>query len=307
MTSTSEHPDYYERLDLQRAASDAEIKRAYRKLAMKWHPDKNKDNAVDAAKMFQDIGEAYDVLSDKERRAIFDQYGFEGLRDGVPTAGRGKPQGYSYKRNAQEIFEGFFGTQNPFVDFAFGDTMPFASRLNKHGPKKPDPVVRDLECTLEELFSGCTKTFRVIRQRIHAEGGLRDEEKELTVDVKPGWKKGTRITFPNEGDERPGVLPADVVLVVSEKPHRFFSREGNRLVYLSKMSLADALTDCIVEVPTLDGRVLRLPCPEVVSPGYERVIPGEGMPITRHRGERGDLILKFRLVFPQFLPDSKKV
>ncbi|CAM9779215.1 unnamed protein product [Choristocarpus tenellus] len=216
MATAPEHPDFYKRLGLQRAASDAEIKKAYRKLAMKWHPDKNKDNAREASKTFQDIGEAYDVLSDKEKRAVFDQYGYEGLRDGVNNSGSGKPQGYHYKQNAQEIFENFFGTQNPFMDFAFGDTMPFASRLKKPGPKQPDPVVQDLECSLEELFNGCTKTLRVTRKRMTPEGRLKEASKELTVAVKPGWKKGTKITFPNEGDEGSGIIPADVVLVVSE-------------------------------------------------------------------------------------------
>ncbi|CAN0013698.1 unnamed protein product, partial [Sphacelaria rigidula] len=144
-------------------------------------------------------------------------------------------------------------------------------------------------------------------QRFTPEGELRDSSKQLTISVKPGWKKGTRITFPGEGDEGAGLLPADIVLVITERPHEYFSREGNDLVYMSMMSLADALTDCIVEVPTLDGRVLRLPCPEVVSPGYERRLIGEGMPISKNPGFRGDLIIRFKLVFPSFLPQPSKV
>ncbi|CAM9722681.1 unnamed protein product, partial [Hapterophycus canaliculatus] len=164
MSSSRQPTDYYETLGVQRAASDAEIKKAYRKLAMKWHPDKNKGNTTEAARTFQDIGEAYDVLSDKKNRAIYDQYGAEGLREGVPGPDGRKPEGYTYKQNGQEIFESFFGTHNPFVDFGFGDTMPFASRLKKQGPRKPDPVTRDLLCSLEELYNGCTKVFKVTRK-----------------------------------------------------------------------------------------------------------------------------------------------
>lgn len=80
---------YYEILELPRNSSDADIKKAYRRLAMKWHPDKNPDIAEEAAKKFQEIGEAYDVLSDMEKRAIYDQYGYEGLKNGVPTADGG--------------------------------------------------------------------------------------------------------------------------------------------------------------------------------------------------------------------------
>lgn len=84
--------NYYEILQVPKNATDAEIKKAYRKLAMKWHPDKNPDNAVEASKNFQEIGEAYDVLSDLQKRAIYDQYGYEGLRDGIPGAdGEGIP------------------------------------------------------------------------------------------------------------------------------------------------------------------------------------------------------------------------
>ena len=82
--------NYYDVLQLPRNSSDVEIKKAYRKLAMKWHPDKNPDNAEEAAGKFQEIGEAYDVLSDMEKRAIYDQFGYEGLHDGIPNAEGGK-------------------------------------------------------------------------------------------------------------------------------------------------------------------------------------------------------------------------
>jgi DnaJ family protein B protein 4 len=162
--------NYYETLQIPKNSTDVDIKKAYRKLAMKWHPDKNPDNAEEAARKFQEIGEAYDVLSDMEKRAIYDQYGYEGLRDGVPNSDGGmltccvflvlrsrrdcsliEAMGaYSYKQNAQEIFENFFGTKNPFATFGF-DAMPFASKLNKPGPAKGKPVVFNLECSLKGL------------------------------------------------------------------------------------------------------------------------------------------------------------
>merc|ERR1719198_1360572 len=126
------------------------------------------------------------------------------------------------------------------------------------------------------------------------------------IQVTPGWKKGTKITFPSEGDEGTNIVPADLVFQLTEKPHPKLCREGNHLVYTARISLADALTDCALEVPTLDGRVLSIPCPEVVAPGYEKLIEGEGMPLSKRPGTRGDLIIRFHIVFPEYLPQNVK-
>lgn len=306
MSGSSENVDYYEVLGVPRSATDAEIKRAYRKVAMKWHPDKNPDNQEEAARMFQLVGEAYDVLSDKERRAVYDQYGYEGLRDGVADGAGGMRGGYTYKQNGQEIFESFFGTKNPFAMFGFGESTPFAARLNKPGPPKPDAITRDLPCTLEELYNGCTKRLNITRKRFTPEGALQDETKQLVVNIKAGWKKGTKITFTNEGDESVGALAPDVVFVITEKAHAHFTRDGNNLVFTARISLADALSDCSLQVPALDGRLLSLPCPEVVSPYYEKLVPGEGMPLSKRPTQRGDMLIRFHIAFPRYLTDEKK-
>lgn len=292
---------------MPRSAIDSEIKKAYRKVAMKWHPDKNIDNAEEASRMFQLVGEAYDVLSDKERRAIYDQYGYEGLRDGVADGAGGMRGGYSYKQNGQEIFENFFGTKNPFAMFGFGESTPFAARLNKPGPEKPEPITHQLVCTLEELYNGCTKKINVTRKRFTPEGVLQDETKQLTITVRPGWKKGTKVTFPGEGDESVQALAPDVVFVIAEKTHAHFVREGNNLIFTARISLADALSDCSLQVPALDGRLLSLPCPEVVSPYYEKLVPGEGMPNSKAPSQKGDMVIRFHLLFPRYLSDDKKM
>lgn len=297
---------YYDILQIQKASSDADVKKAYRKLAMKWHPDKNPDNSEEAARRFQDIGEAYDVLSDPEKRAIYDQYGYEGLKDGIP--GKGQASGYCYKENAQEIFENFFGTGNPFAAFGFGDTAPFSSKLNKPGPRKEDPIFYNLDCTLSELYNGCVKKFGVSRKRLAPDGSVYDESKVLTIVVKPGWKKGTKITFPCEGDEVVGGIAADIIFVIQEiDDGSAYIRDGNNLVYTYKLNLADALTDCSLQIPTLDSRVISIACPEVVSPFYSKLVPGEGMPISKKQGMRGDLIVKFHILFPKYLTGEKKV
>ena len=187
-------------------------------------------------------------------------------------------RGYSYQQNAQEIFENFFGTSNPFATFGFGETMPFSTKLNKPGPKQLDPVVHQLPCTLSELYNGAVKKFMVTRKRFNAEKTiLIDDTKMLTIAIKPGWKKGTKITFPAEGDESFDALPPDIVFVVEEVLEGAFSysRDGNNLIYCYRLPLSDALTDCSLQIPTLDNRIISIACPEVVSPYYEKLIPGK--------------------------------
>jgi DnaJ-class molecular chaperone len=191
---------------------------------------------------------------------------------------------YTYKQNAQEIFESFFGTNNPFAAFGF-ETTPFASKLNKPGPIKAKPITFDLECTLKELYNGCIKKFNITRKRYQKEKGsseevpgtLVDDTKSFVIHVKPGWKKGTKVTFVNEGDEGINMIPADIIFVIAEKEgsDAGYTRDGNNLVYSYKLSLADALTECSLQIPTLDQRVISIACPEVVSPFYEKLVPGQ--------------------------------
>lgn len=128
----------------------------------------------------------------------------------------------------------------------------------------------------------------------------------LTIDVKPGWKKGTKITFPEKGNEQAGVVPADLVFVVDERPHNTFKRDGNDLIVGHKISLVEALTGCTISLHTLDGRMLNIPFSDVIYPGYEKVVPKEGMPIAKEAGRRGNLRIKFDIKFPIRLSSDQK-
>jgi hypothetical protein len=110
----------------------------------------------------------------------------QALRDGIPDADGNVKGGYKYTQNASEIFQQFFGTDNPFADFGFGQSVPFASRLKRPGPKKMEAIVTELPCSLEELFNGCQKKLSVTRKRPDDAGELVDVEKVLVVNIKPG-------------------------------------------------------------------------------------------------------------------------
>ncbi|KAJ0686214.1 putative chaperone DnaJ, HSP40/DnaJ peptide-binding protein [Helianthus annuus] len=131
-------------------------------------------------------------------------------------------------------------------------------------------------------------------------------EEILTIEIKPGWKKGTKITFPEKGNEQRGVIPSDLVFIIDEKPHAVFKRDGNDLVVTQKISLAEALTGYTAQLTTLDGRTLTVPITSVISPTYEEVVKGEGMPIPKEPTKKGNLRVKFNIKFPTKLTAEQK-
>ncbi|XAR50835.1 hypothetical protein NMG60_11005284 [Bertholletia excelsa] len=329
--------DYYKILQVDRNAKDDDLKKAYRKLAMKWHPDKNPKNKKEAEAKFKEISEAYDVLSDPQKRVVYDQYGEEGLKGQVPPHGAGGFSGgydggssttFRFNpRSADDIFSEFFGFTSPFGGMGdmggsrsgasgfsrgmFGDDI-FASFRGGAGegsgsmPRKGAAIERTLPCNLEDLYKGTTKKMKISRDVIDACGRPNTMEEILTIEIKPGWKKGTKITFPEKGNEQRGVIPADLVFIIDEKPHSTFKREGNDLLVTQKVSLVEALTGYTAQVTTLDGRNLTVPVNTIISPTYEEVVKGEGMPIPKDSSKRGNLRIKFNLKFPSRLTSEQK-
>jgi DnaJ family protein B protein 13 len=115
----------------------------------------------------------------------------------------------------------------------------------------------------------------------------------------------TRITFQKEGDQGPNNIPADIVFVVKDKPHKSFKREGDDIIYTADIPLQKALTGDLIDVPTLDNRLISIPVNDIVCPGYTKRVPGEGMPLS-NSNQRGDLILAFNIEFPKYLTTEQK-
>ncbi|PON97832.1 Terminal organelle assembly protein [Trema orientale] len=338
--------DYYKILQVDKNAKDDDLKKSYRKLAMKWHPDKNPNNKKEAEAKFKQISEAYEVLSDPQKRAVYDQYGEEGLKGQMPPPDAGGPGGASFfstgdgpttfrfnPRNANDIFAEFFGFSGPFGGLGgmggggggsgmrgsrfssgiFGDNIYGSfgeggggGAMNYGAPRKAPPIENRLPCSLEELYKGTTKKMKISREIVDASGKTMQVEEILTIEVKPGWKKGTKITFPEKGNEEPNIVPADLVFVIDEKPHSLFTRDGNDLVVTLKISLAEALTGYTVHLTTLDGRNLTILINNVIHPTYEEVVPREGMPIPKEPTKKGNLRIKFNIKFPARLTAEQK-
>ncbi|VDM40520.1 unnamed protein product [Toxocara canis] len=321
--------DYYKVLGIAKSATEDEIRKAYRKMALKYHPDKNKEPGAEAK--FKEVAEAYDVLSDPKKKEIYDKYGEDGLKAGG-EGGPGGPGGYHYEfqGDPMRMFAQFFGTgEDPFSSFfngggaggpqvffstggddlhGFGG-MPFGMGGGGHARRqRQDPTVQhDVLVSLEDIYKGCTKRMKITRKVLNSDGqSTRVEDKVLTLNIRAGWKSGTKITFPKEGDQHPGRVPADIVFVIKDKPHPKFKREGNDIRYVHRISLRDALCGTTISVPTLDGTSIPMRLTEVVKPNTTKRLSGQGLPNPKVPGRRGDLIVEFDVKFPDVIPSAMK-
>uniref|UniRef100_H2Z2S1 J domain-containing protein n=1 Tax=Ciona savignyi TaxID=51511 RepID=H2Z2S1_CIOSA len=328
--------DYYKVLGITQSASDDDIKKAYRKLALKYHPDKNKSPG--AEEKFKEVAEAYEVLSDPEKRKMYNLHGEQGLNGGMSNDG--DSYHYTFHGDPRATFEQFFGTSNPFANFFGGqndvedmmfetsnsfqhDGMPFGpgsffqtqgdnvSCQFSHSSNQPrqDPAIQfDLKCTLDDIYKGNTRKMKITRKRFNRDGhSTRNEDKILHVEIKKGWKEGTKITFPREGDEKPNTIPADIVFTVKDAQHEKFKRDGSNIIYTHTVTLNQALTGFTAMIPTLDAdRNIPLPCTDVVKPDTQKRIRGEGLPLPKQPHRRGDLLVNFNIVFPAYLSRQSK-
>ncbi|XWS67941.1 hypothetical protein CRYUN_Cryun04dG0047800 [Craigia yunnanensis] len=137
-----------------------------------------------------------------------------------------------------------------------------------------------LECTLEELFHGGLRKIKVVRDVISDEGIIVQEEETLTINLKPGWKKGTKVTFEGKDDEKPGYIPADI-FSIQEKRHPLFRRQGDDLEIAVEIPSVKPLTGCSLSVPLLGRETMSLHFNDIIYPGYEKVIEGQRMPTAK--------------------------
>ncbi|CAF3535051.1 unnamed protein product [Adineta steineri] len=304
--------DAYQVLQINRSAKDNDIKSAYRRLALKYHPLKN-PNDPNAYDKFNDLAVAYDILSDHTRRAVYDQYGEEGLRNGVPIGSNNEwSEGYVFHGDPDKVFRDFFGGDNPFAEFyASADqdrNLGFGGVDGRGRKKKDPPIVRDLLLSLEDCYHGAIKKIRISRRVLNDDGITSTiREKILSITVKRGWLPGTKVTFEDEGDQGPNNIPSDLVFIVTDKPHANFRRENADLIYTAKINLGHALTGITLHIEHLDGRTLDIPINEIVRPGYKKRIPSQGMPLMTNPEKYGDLIIEFDVEYPRALNSDQKL
>lgn len=258
----------------------------YRNLALKWHPLRCED--ADAQSNFDEVSEAFEVLSSYELRALFDKFGEIALKEGVADGNGGFLGGnYAYGFNGNEIFEGFFGTSNPFASIVEAAT---AIDVNAPVVVEPSAVQTIFESvTLEEVHQGATKSVSL--------GG-----RTMTFDVKPSFTSGSMLVFT---DDESGV--GEVRVVLEQEKHPMFDRDGSSadLHHTATISVLESLVGCAVTVKSLDGKEFNVPVTDVVSPAYTKTVAGGGLPDGN--GGFGDLIIHFDVQFPKSLRPEQKM
>ncbi|XP_056403314.1 dnaJ homolog subfamily A member 1-like isoform X2 [Hyla sarda] len=327
---------YYDILGVSPAASSEEIKRAFRRLALKYHPDKNPN----AGEKFKQISKAYETLSDSRKRDLYNRGGESALRDGRCDR-RGR------HTSPMDIFNIIFGgspsgqsqgdrrgkTVTHYLPIALEDLYNGATRklsLQKnvicpkckgsgarhggevqcpkcHGSGMETHIFGHMPGIMHSLQTTCSECHGV-GERIRSQDRCRGcngrrvvrEKKILTVHVDKGIKNRHRMTFRGEGDQSPGLHPGDIIIVLKQKEHPVFQRKGDDLIMKMEIGLADALCACRQKVQTLDGRTILITSTpgKVIRPGDVMCIPKEGMPVYRDPFEKGNLLIHFQVKFP---------
>ncbi len=337
--------DYYEVLGVARGASEDDLKRAYRKLAMQFHPDRNQGNP-EAEGKFKEVSEAYDVLKDAEKRAAYDRFGHAAFEGG---GGGGGPQGG----------QGFGGFEDMFADI-FGQ---FTGRGQRQPTGRGADLRQEISITLEEAFAGTKKVLKVPTSvkceacsGSGAEGGtanaqtcptckgsgkLRSQqgfflvertchtcsgsgriiknpckvclgagrvqrERTLNVTIPAGVEDGTRIRLAGEGEAGlRGAGPGDLYVDVGVKPHPLFMREGPNIMVRVPLRMTQAALGGQIEVPSIDGGRTRVTIPAGTQTGENFRLRGKGFSVLRNTA-RGDMYVQVSVETPQNLTPKQK-
>jgi len=312
-----EYKDYYAILGVSKDATEDEIKKAYRKLARKHHPDVNPGDAT-AEERFKDINEAQEVLLDPEKRKLYDRFGSQWEQyqraggqaqdfDWSQWQGQGQPGGQrtTYRTVNPEEFEELFGAQGGFSDFfesLFGGGMGGRRGSSDFGgfaqqqarPRRGSDQEHTVEITLEEAFHGTTRA-------LEWEDGRRIEAK-----IPPGVKTGSRIRLSGQGGYGSGGGQAgDLYLKVKVRPNERFQREGSNLKTTIPVDLYTAVLGGRVPVNSLD-RTVNLNIPPETANGRQFRLRGLGMPRLGNTDERGDLFAEVSIQMPDNLSEEEK-
>ena len=330
--------NYYDILNVTKNADENEIKKSYKKLAMKWHPDKNTENKNESEKKFKEISEAYQVLSDPQKREIYDNYGEEGLKNNNDMR-------QNHFNSPDDIFQMFFGNmRSPFENHFFQKN------------RKVDTKVVNIPITLKELYNGSKKkiTLKIknICNKCNGNGGLnfkvchdcngigiininkmigksvmqriqtncntcfgskkicqticndcngnkiKIEENKFILVIEPGFENNDNILFENAGDYIINYEKGDIMFVLKEEKHNLFTRIGNDLIYYHHILFGDSLIGTQISINNINGEKIIYNEDNMIKENSYTIIKNKGMPIKKQNSKFGDLYIVYKIDYP---------
>lgn len=292
------YKDYYKILGVKKDASQKEIKKAYRKLAAKYHPDKNQGDKA-AEEKFKEINEANEVVGNPEKRKKYDTLGsnweayqqgggdWEQYQQGRPRGGRGGGQSFTFEGDPSEFF-GNSGHSSFFDMFFGGGGEGFSNQGRGQRSFKGQSVEAEMPFTLLEAYQGSKRTFEL-------------SGKKMRITIKPGAYDGQRLRLKGKG--RPGAnggAAGDLFIILKIQPDPRFERVGDDLKFNAKVDLYTAILGGKIEVPTMTNSV-KMPIPKGSETGKTLRLKGKGMPKYGKEKEHGHLLVKLNVVLPKNL------
>jgi DnaJ-class molecular chaperone len=303
--------DPYKILGVDRNATHEDIKKAYRALSLKFHPDKNQGKP-EAETIYKSINGAYEILGDETRRKEYDNpmppphmnpFGGMGMPTNFPFAGMGMPGANAHHEFMKIFSSGIFqnmGGMDPGTTqiFTMGPNGPIRVHVNQQ-PQKPQPITKIVEITMDKAYSGCSLPIEITRWVL--EGGMKKEEKEtLYITIPRGVDDNEMIVLTGKGNAISEDNRGDVKIQIKVKNDTQFKRDGLDLILERSISLKEALCGFNFEMKFIDGRVFKINNDNgnVICPGYKKLVNGLG--IARD-DKIGNLIIHFNIVFPEHL------
>ncbi len=307
--------DYYKILGVEKGATADEIKKAYRKLALKYHPDRNKDDPA-AEERFKEVGEAYAVLSDTEKRKQYDTFGSQGFRQRYSQEDiyQGSDIGDILREMGlggdffSRIFGGRGGGPSGFRAYTYGQGGPrpggpgtggfdYGAYGHPGGAMRGSDLVYELPVSLEEVAHGADKMVSYRR------GGKLER---VSVKIPAGIASGQKLRLAGKGEPGPGGGPdGDLLIRVRVLDHPRFKREGNNLEVTEEVAFSQAALGATLEVKTLEGRTLSIKVPKGTQNGARLRLRNQGLPHFKGSG-KGDLYVKVSLAVPKKLSSRQK-
>lgn len=333
--------DFYKLLGIKRNATPKEIKKAYRVKSLEYHPDKNKE--AGAAERFSEIAYAYEVLTDEEKKKVYDRHGEEGLKQHEQRQGQGGGHGGFDDIFSHFGFGGFGGGNRrqqreqttPNVDIPLrvtlkqlyiGDVLEVEYVRQVLCVNWAECMRNNQECQgpgvkvrMQQIAPGFVQQVQQRDERCVSQGKMwrsncrecpkgqtQTEKIELTIDVQKGMSSGEPITFEGVADEKPGMQPGDLNFIINQENDDIFNRDGDHLYVTVEIPLVDALTGFSREFTHLDGHKFRVNVDGVTECDHVMRVSGKGMPRSHGRGGFGDLYITFDVEFPESLTEEQR-